>query len=172
MSPVAVDDTLAPYVYQYVLPAAFAVLPDAMDSIPAEAFLIAIGLQESGFQHRAQLGGPARGFWQFERAGGVRGVLTHRATKGHIERACHALRYSTHIAGALADIELHAAIQHNDILAACFARLLLWTLPDALPAKDEPELAWQQYLSGWRPGKPHPETWDAHYAQAWQLVEP
>ena len=46
---------------------ALALLPAAMNTPQARCMLLAIGLQESRFVHRRQIGGPARGFWQFER---------------------------------------------------------------------------------------------------------
>jgi len=45
-----------------------------------------------------------------------------------------------------------------------FARLLLWTLPSALPTTADE--GWTQYLDAWRPGKPHPATWAGHWATA------
>lgn len=152
-------------VRDYVLPAAFALLPEKWNTPEATALLLAIGLQESRFEHRRQLGGPARGFWQFERAG-VRGVMQHEAVLDDIDRAVNALRYSP-----TADVvDLHGALEHNDVLAACFARALLWTLPYALPAPDAPAHGWDCYRNAWRPGKPHRETWDAHFARAWALT--
>lgn len=50
-------------------------LPAKMDTPKARVMMLAIGMQESRFEHRKQIGGPARGFFQFEEAGGVRGVL-------------------------------------------------------------------------------------------------
>ncbi|MCV6902125.1 MAG: hypothetical protein NTT76_05400, partial [Achromobacter xylosoxidans] len=46
---------------------ALALLPAGMDTQAAHVMLLAIGLQESRFTHRQQIGGPARGFWQFEK---------------------------------------------------------------------------------------------------------
>ena len=62
---------------------ALALLPAAMNTPQARCMLLAIGLQESRFVHRRQIGGPARGFWQFERGtrtsrGGVWGVPAPR----------------------------------------------------------------------------------------------
>lgn len=137
-----------------------------MRSDEASAMLLAIGLQESKFLFRSQMGsGPARGFWQFERGGGVVGVQLHATTGEHLRKAAWSLRYPT-----LTSHDAHAAIQHNDVLAAVFARLLLWTLPGRLPDEGEHVLAWQQYLDAWRPGKPHPETWEVYYASAWDVV--
>src|SRR5688500_15339808 len=68
---------------------ALLLLPESMTSKKATCLLIAIALQESRLTYRKQLGnGPARGLWQFERAGGVAGVLSHAASKRHAIRAC------------------------------------------------------------------------------------
>lgn len=152
------------YALAHVLPAALALLPAKMDTPQARAMLLAVGLQESKFQHRRQVGGPARGYWQFELAG-VDGVFVHSASHEHARRVCAALDYHSDT------VDVRLAIADNDILACAFARLLLWTLPDALPGRDEPDVAWAQYLDAWRPGKPHPETWAAHWATAWATVE-
>jgi len=147
-----------PYVAKIVIPAAFAMLPFEMRRPEAKGMLLAIGLQESRFLYRKQIRGPARGFWQFEENGGVRGVLNHAVTKPLITDVLARLQYS-----ALIDTS-YEAIAHNDVLACCYARLLLYTHPEALPGVGEQERAWDYYLATWRPGKPHPETW----AECWQ----
>ena len=126
--------------------------------------LLAIGLQESRFMFRKQIGGPARGYWQFEQGGGVRGVIEHAATGPLIRPLLDRMNYDQHPATA------YAAIADNDVLACVFARLLLWTVPGSLPGPTEAQRAWEYYIEGWRPGKPHRQTWDAFYAQAWQEV--
>jgi hypothetical protein len=137
-----------------------------MNSIPAKAMLLAIGLQESRFEDRTQMeGGPARGFWQFERGGGVFGVLGHPATKARIASVLQTMGYNLKTATS------HEAIEHNDILACVFARLLLWTHPDPLPVRGDVSGSWSYYTSCWRPGKPHREMWDAHYNRAWKLAQ-
>lgn len=145
---------------------ALKLLPEKMDSIPARAMLVAIALQESRCKYRAQIGGPARGFWQFEMYGGVKGVLNHPASQGHIKSVLGALDYSPDAKEAACYI----AIEHNDVLAAAFARLLLWTLPGPLPAQNSPGGGWSAYIAAWRPGKPHRETWDSFYTDAWDIV--
>ncbi|MDY0164297.1 hypothetical protein [Desulfobotulus sp.] len=142
--------------------AGFALLPEAMQSPAAMGMLHAIGMQESRFMHRRQIRGPARGFWQFEKAG-VAGVLNHHATAIIIRRILVRLRYGVSVE------ESHAAIEHNDALACCYARLLLWTIPEPLPGPDEPEKGWRQYLSAWRPGDPRPETWNGYFKEAFRL---
>lgn len=136
---------------------ALSLLPPQMDSRAARVMVLAICLQESRLMHRRQIGGPARGFAQFEVAG-VRGVLTHRASRAHALAAMERLCYEPTVAAA------YDAIEHNDMLAVIFARLLLWTLPQPLP--DDAEEGWRQYLEAWRPGKPHPKTWHGHYSTA------
>lgn len=145
--------------------AACSLMPARMESDEARAMLIAIALQESRFSHRVQVGGPARSFWQFEQGGGVKGVLNHAASKQYIRAALDALCYDY-----LPETS-YEAIKNNDVLAVCYARLLLWTLPDALPGRDEADEGWGQYTSAWRPGKPHRETWDAFFDQAWNLTD-
>jgi hypothetical protein len=122
----------------------------------AIGLMYAIGFQESRFLHRRQRGGPARGFWQFEK-GGIEAVLGHKAT-GDIARDT---MYNMCMFDTDADYIIQA-IEHNDVLAAVFARLLLFTNPKLIPAfcaenKDE---LWQYYLETWRPGRPRKENWD------------
>lgn len=156
------------HVLQFVLPAAYSLLPVGMQSPPASALLLAIGLQESRFLARRQsAGGPARGFWQFER-GGVAGVMKHPATAAHLAGALRALRYEQAVGNPSL---VGAAIEDNDTLAAVVARLLLFTLPDALPIRDTPALGWKQYLDAWRPGKPYPATWGANFGEGWDRVD-
>jgi len=154
------------FLLQNALSPALRLLPANMGSREAVAMCIAIALQESRIKHRRQINGPARGYWQFEQGGGVRGVLTHPASKPHIQAVLSALDYDqASDAGAC-----YVAIEHNDILAAAFARLNLWWLPDPLPAQNAPGAGWSQYIKAWRPGKPHRDTWDAFYEQAWEIV--
>lgn len=144
---------------------AMSLLPPAMNTPNARAMLLAICRQESRLTHRRQIRGPARGFAQFELGGGVVGVLTHPKTRPLIEAVLTELSYVP-AASACYD-----AIEHNDVLAMVFARLLLWTVPKALPGPDGAQEGWDQYIAGWRPGKPHRQTWDALYAEAWATVE-
>ncbi|MGD9662063.1 MAG: hypothetical protein AB7U63_12390 [Porticoccaceae bacterium] len=139
---------------------ALKLLPQRMDSEPARVTLLAIGLQESRFLHRRQIGGPARGLWQFERGGGVVGVLRHASSREYAKAVC---------AARGVDAEPYAVyeqLEHDDVLAAAFARLLLWTDPKSLPAVGKSADAWDLYIRTWQPGKPHPETWPEMYARA------
>lgn len=124
----------------------------------AQRMLLAIGLQESGFTHRVQVGGPAHGYWQFERGGGVAGVLTHRASRNLAAKLCREL---DHAPTAEA---VYAALPNDAVLACLFARLLLYT--DSAPLPTRQADGWKYYLRTWRPGTPHPETWGAHWQRA------
>jgi hypothetical protein len=153
--------TVIEIIRQVMLPAAYGLLPSVMASPNATRMLMAIGWQESRFEHRTQLkNGPARGFWQFELGGGVIGVMAHHRSKPHAIAALEALQYP----GGYPPHAIHSAIQHNDLLAAVFARLYLWTSP--LPIATTEREAWQQYLGLWRPGKPHEASW----SEAWRVA--
>jgi hypothetical protein len=160
-----------------VVASALLLLPGQMHGVKAECELYAIGLQESGLQHRYQLPrnpnrpgeplrkGPARGLWQFELGGGVVGVMTHAASKAHAERICE-------MRGVAFDaFAVWSALEHDDVLAAVFARLLLWTDPKPLPALGAVEEAWAYYLRTWRPGSPHKSAWPRNYAAALEAAE-
>ncbi len=148
---------------QYILPG-LALLPEKMDSPEARAMLVAIGLQESGYRTRKQIGGPARGFHQFERSG-VAGILNHPKTTEYAQEVCRACNVKI----TASDVYEHLA--YDDALDCAFARLLLWTLPSPLPKEDNPDEGWRQYLAAWRPGKPRPDEWPNYFKQAWEMVK-
>lgn len=149
---------------------ALALLPPAMDKPEARIMLLAIGLQESRFIYRRQLGGPARGLWQFERGtresrGGVWGVYLHDASRFWLAQLCVARGVE------FTPDAIYRAIEADDVLAAGLARLLLFTDPKRLPSADDVAGAWDLYAKRtWRPGKPHRETWDAFHKQARDAV--
>lgn len=140
---------------------AFDVLGEKFDSPEARAILWAIGRQESRLEHRRQIGGPARGFWQFEKAG-VKGVLSHKASAFHAKQVCEKLGVEPTLTA------VYASLEKNDILAFCFARLLLWTDAAPLPKAKagNAQEAWGYYKRNWRPGKPHPHTWQNFWKEA------
>ena len=139
---------------------AYALLPARMESEAATVLLLAIGLQESRFEHRKQIGGPARGIFQFERGGGVAGVLQHPVSRDAALRVCEARGV------APVPAQVYWRLESDDVLAAAFARLLLFTDPAPLPKVGECAKSWDYYLRTWRPGKPHRRTWDELYARA------
>lgn len=133
---------------------ALALLPAKMNTPEARLLLLAIGLQESRFEHRRQLvgnpprpTGPAKSFWQAEQGGGmVHGVRLHDAT-----RAAAAQLYQARGVPAR-DAAIWDAIEHDDVLAAGLARLLLWSDPLPLAEVGAEEASWALYLRTWRPG--------------------
>jgi len=135
----------------------------------AKVMLLAIAQQESGrgLEARYQgspgnVPGPARGWWQFEQGGGVAGVMAHRATKDLAHKACDHFSVVKHNAA------VWRALEGHDLLAACFARLLLYSDPMALPTTEE--AGWAFYLRNWRPGKPHASAWPRNWMNASQAV--
>ena len=148
----------------YVIPAALELLPEKMNSPEAKALLTAICLQESGFKHRRQVGGPALGLLQWELPQ-VGLVLRHEVVGPLARNVLAALLYEP---GNPPHERIHAAMEHNDILQCAFSRLLLW--PDAapLPQRGDVQGSLATYLRVWRPGRARPDTWPANWAQAWE----
>lgn len=159
---------------------ALGLLPARMDAPTARVVLLAICGQESDFRHRRQIVnatslGPAKGLWQGELGGGlVHGVRRHAATMQHA-----AVLYRSR------DVEptnqaIWDAIEHDDVLAAGLARLLLWSDPRILPAATDVDGGWQLYLRTWRPGAYARGTptyrsrlrakWDGYHATARDAV--
>jgi hypothetical protein len=139
-------------------------LPAKFEGVVARVMLLAIGLQESGFDHRAQIGGPARSYWQFEQGGGIQGVLKHPTSAAYARAFC-GLRAVSPVAS-----DVYGAFLTDDVLACAFARLLLWTDAAPLPVLGDREGAWEYYQRNWRPGKPCREHWDEHYVDAMNQV--
>ena len=152
------------YIANIVIPGSYCLLPMPMNTREASAMLLAIGLQESRFEYRRQIKGPARSFWQAESGGGFRGILSHPETRTIAREVLSITAYGE------PDESDFQAIEDNDILACCGARLLLWTHPKPLPTHDEHDYAWQYYFETWRPGRPHRETWDELFRRAWEAV--
>lgn len=172
--------TTAGLVLRQAITPALTLLPAHMDTPRARVLMLAIAGQEADFRHRYQIlntpgvKGPARGLWQFERGGGVAGVLRHSASS-----EC-AQRIARERIGSAVTEDVWAALEHDDILAAAFARLLLWTDPAPLPEVGDVEGSWQLYLRCWRPGAwtrgsetqraSLREKWAGYYARAMQEV--
>lgn len=119
----------------------------------AERQLLAIALQESGLVHRVQVRGPARGFFQFEISGCQEALRLDR---------------ENFLAGYTART-LYDVLPQEECVMVVAARLLLRRHPDPLPKL--PEYGWKQYMSLWRPGKPHPDRWPACWEAATIAVE-
>lgn len=138
---------------------AMLLLPMAMDSPRARVQMLATGLQETSLRYRTQhMGGPARGLTQFERGGGVRGVLEHPSTRAIAREVCLSRCIEP------TPQEAWERMETDDVLCMAFTRLLLWTDPHRMP--EDAQGGWLLYLRTWRPGRPHPGTWPAFYARA------
>lgn len=146
----------------YIIPAALSICPLKMNTQEAKAFLYTIALQESKAQHRKQVKGTAHGLWQFELIA-VKDVMEQGRTRELAKDILEVLLYPR----AMSAEEIYDKIVDNDILACCIARLNILLIPAPLPKKGESNLAWGQYLARWKPGRPHPETWDNYYNSVW-----
>lgn len=135
--------------------AGLALLPSKMGSPAARVLLYATNRQENPARSprqivkvdgRLQPVGPAAGDYQFEKGGGVKGVLTHPASSRYAQACCFA-RDVLH-----SPDDVFKAIQTDPVLAAALARLLYYTDPKALPALGDEQGNWDLYLRTWRPG--------------------
>ena len=134
----------------------YKLLPIKMDSPFARVNQAAIGQQESGYLVRRQYGnGPARGYWQFEEGGGVRGVMEHKSTSELARSVCNARGVP------FVRRTVWEALETDDVLAAAFCRLLMWTDSGKLPVSESE--GWAMYMRTWRPGKPHIDKWPASW---------
>jgi hypothetical protein len=132
-------------------------LVDVKSDEKAKVLLLTIAQQESGIEYRKQVGGPAVSWWQFESGGGVKGVLNYPTTKDKIAKICKELKVPC------TQSDVYNAMVHNDVLSCAMARLLLYTDARVLPEMGDVKGAWNYYLENWRPGKPHPNSWDTFY---------
>lgn len=141
---------------------ALSLLPPKMASDDARVMLLAITLQEAEGINRVQFGdGPAHGLWQMEEGGGVRGVMTHSMSRDFARAICAVRKvpFDRH--------EVWNALVRDDVLAAAFARLLLYTDARPLPkAEANDSTTWDYYERNWRPGKPRPADWPKNIAAA------
>lgn len=140
-------------VLETIIIPALNLLPPRMDTPSARVTMLTICGQEAAFKHRFQVlndptkKGPARGLWQFESGGGVKGVLGHAASRDEARAACTVRSINPDDRNAV-----WLGLETSDALAAIFARLLLWTDPQAMPIVGDEERAYQLYLRTWRPG--------------------
>jgi hypothetical protein len=167
------DTKMIEHVQHYVIPAAHSFLPDTMASTKAIAHLLTIGEYESAFEKRLQGKGPARGLWQFE-ISGVRAVMTHPRSMHLAAAVIEGLRYKNPKLGPAQQAAIvHIAVAHNDTLACALARLTMWTVLHPLPAEQDFEEAWAQYLFAWNPNreKADKERFRRAHNKAWALVK-
>ncbi|QRY79625.1 hypothetical protein JVX91_00490 [Pseudomonas sp. PDNC002] len=158
---------------------ALLLLPAKMESPQAIVMLLAITRQEDPEQRRRQWPtGPARSLWQAEQGGGmITGLLTYRIQS--VRDLAAGLCVGRGVPPAAPDV--WEAIEHDDILAAGLARLLLYTDPFRLPELGKESAAWDLYLRTWRPGAYDKGTpakraelrkkWAVNYAAALEAVQ-
>lgn len=155
------------WVVDHVLPAAYAVLPEELRTQQAARMILAIGAQSSRFKSRRLMSKSARrGYWLLE-ADHVGEVLRFTKGRGPLLAAGAALGYGLLM---MEELEIRAALEHNDVLGAIVARCML---PPHLEALDSAGSAWMAYRSIWRPRGAAAElgAWEAHYAAAGAAVE-
>jgi hypothetical protein len=138
-----------------------------LNSVDAHLLLLAIALQESAIETRQQDGGPAHGFWQFERAG-IHAVLTHPSSGPIVQIYCADEQIPVD------DEVLYDLITEpeDDPLACIIARALLYSDPNPLPSARQEQEAWDYYYRNWRPGRPDRHRWVWAYRTASETIFP
>jgi len=137
--------------------AGLALLPLAMSrNLPqVQVQLLTTHLQESPNQDQCQIVagqkpgvcGPARGIFQFEKGGGVAGVMQHHSTRVAAAEVCRLLKIP-----ATVEAVYDALRTTDDALDVAFARMLYWTDKDPLPKFGDVSGSWEYYVRTWRPG--------------------
>lgn len=157
--------------------AGLALLPEPLRTIDAKVQLYATSVQENPTRAPRQLIkkdgklqpiGPAAGDYQFEKTGGIRGLVNFKSARLQqmLSEVCKARKVAVNV-DALFD-----AIQVDPVLAAALARLLYFTDAAVLPKAGAEQYAWGVYLRTWRPGayERDPEglraKWSRSYAEA------
>lgn len=146
--------------------AGLALLPAKMNSIDASVLLYATSRQENPQRLPQQVGGPAVGDYQFERGGGVKGVVEHASVAELTRAVCRARKVQCDTSS------IYQALKTDTVLAAALARLLYYTDPKALPTAGDEFGSWALYLRTWRPGAYDRtplelrEKWKKNYADA------
>lgn len=157
--------------------AGLALLPEPLRTLDAKVQLYATSVQENPARAPRQLIkkdgklqpiGPAAGDYQFEKTGGIRGLVNFKSARLQkmLSGVCKARKVAESV-DALFD-----AIQVDPVLAAALARLLYYTDSGALPKAGAEQYAWAVYLRTWRPGayERDPEglraKWSQSYAEA------
>lgn len=138
----------------------------------AVALSVAAMWQESKFHTRDQgddnVLGPATGWGQFEKMGGVAEILQARQTKDIAAELCRRAQ----VAASPDPVWRLFASAAGDQLHVAFVRLLTWKDPQALPPATAAgqEAAYQYYDRNWRPGKKRPQDWPASWAMGLAVV--
>lgn len=157
--------------------AGLALLPESLGTLDARVQLYATSIQENPTRAPRQIirkdgklqpVGPAAGDYQFEKTGGIAGLVRFKNARvsNMLADVCNARRVAITV-DALFD-----AIQVDPVLAAALARLLYFTDSGALPKAGAEQYAWDVYLRTWRPGayerdpKGLRAKWSRSYAEA------
>lgn len=131
----------------------------------ARVLLMTIAGTESNWTERLQIGGPARGRWQFE-GGPMSGLAQVILTcPQYINAVCRDLEIPSTNGATLFE-----ALAWNDTLACALARLLLWQHPPKLPELGDVQGAYNYYINTWHPGAPRPDEWPGLYNQAMLVI--
>lgn len=144
-----------------ILNPALALLPESLSGREAEVLLLTTGLAASGFRNRRDARSQGRGYWRAEPDGVmVGGVLRAVQTRDLAVAVCDARQVPP-----IAE-RVYSALEHDDVLAAALARLLLWSDPAGLPPLGDEAGAWACYQRHWAVDESDRRSWAIHYRLA------
>ena len=133
------------------------IMSPSVNTPTAARFLTTIAIQETELKARRQMeDGPARSLFQFESVA-VDNVLSHPLSRKYASEFCKILCYRITKDEPKNIATIMAAIEHNDVLAAGFARLNLWASAYMMPTTEDS--GWAVYTGIWRPGKADRKRW-------------
>lgn len=166
------------HLLRFTFPAAYSLLPPALESRAATVLVLAIAIQRTGLSDRRQRGGgPARSFWLFDRGetlrigatGGLAAVLAHPSSGPMLLKVLAALQYPVAPIQEVLRV-LMLATEHNDVLAAACALAALQTLTVPLAVAGDAAGAYRNYAEVWQPGRMLSTDWEANYDAALTAV--
>lgn len=168
------------HLLRFAFPAAYALLPPALESKAATVLVLAIGIQRTGLSERRQRGtasNRARSFWSFDHGetlrvgatGGLAAVLMHPVSGPLLKKVLAALQYPVDPTQEVLRV-LMMAIEHNDVLAVACAILALQTLTESLAPLGDAAGAYRNFAEAWQPGRMLATDWQANYDTAYKAV--
>ncbi|MGH8710125.1 MAG: hypothetical protein ACREVA_02220 [Burkholderiales bacterium] len=156
------SDTIKYVAYQ-AIPSGLSLLPRLMNTSEARVMLLAIGLQESRFEHRVQA--ETKSYWQFT----LKEV--HKIVK-HSPSTTELVKDAVELLGYTFDVStIYNKIEDNDTLAVVVARLLLYKSKRKLPVARDAVEGGKQYVELWQPGYSFKvDLWEANFKVACNLI--
>lgn len=134
-------------------------LPDHLNTVEAEAMLLAIGMQETKFELSNCVNSDRMGFFRVSTRDIIKLITIDWTSKLLLDIANGANKFINEL-----------VLEDAHFCALC-ARLMLSITGESLPnLNSDPSESWNLYLKTWKPDNPKRETWDAYWMHALYCV--